>query len=424
MKKILAIILVLALTVVLIAACNGDSNNGGGGGGGGSNNNDDGGGGGGGGGGVIEDVTLRLWGGEDDQAMLRQQADAFIALVAGDVNLTIEIGIESEGTVRDTVLTDPQAAADVFAMPDDVIVSLYMAGALQEISLNTDAIKSANAASAIEVATVDGKLLGYPMTADNGYFLYYNSEFLSADDVQSWDGMMAAAAAAGKQVSMHMANGWYSIGFFRANGLDAWREDDGTTGTTFADAGGTDVLQAMLDINANPGFVALGDGDHMGGLADGSLVAVVNGPWNAETAQDILGEHYAAAKLPTVTIAGTQKQMGGVLGFKLMGVNAFSENVGWAMRLAEYLTNYDNQVMRFEMRQQAPTNIQAAASPAIQANPALAAIGAQAAYSKPMLVGDNYWGIADVLFEIVVQNNPDGTPLQTLLDNFVAGVSS
>jgi arabinogalactan oligomer/maltooligosaccharide transport system substrate-binding protein len=419
MKKFSALLLAIILCFTL-AACGTDD-----GGGTGGNGGDGGGGNGGGGGtGEIENVTLTLWGGEEDQTMLRGMADEFIAANASQVNLTINIGIESESTVRDTILTDPQAAADVFAMADDQLMSLYRAGVLQEVTLNADAIRAANGASSIDIASIDGKLYAYPMTADNGYFLFYNKEFLSAEDVQSWDRMMEVAAGHGKQVTMHMANGWYSIGFFRGAGLDAWLQDDGTTGTSFNAAGGTDVLQGMLNIAGNPGFIALGDGDHMGALSDGSVIAAVNGPWNAEMAAGILGDHYAAAKLPSFTVAGNQVQMGGVLGFKLIGVNSFSNNVGWAMRLADFLTNYDNQVKRFEIRGQAPTNSQAANSPEVQANPALAAIGAQAAFSGPMVVGDNYWGIADTLFEIVVQGNPDGTALQTLLDTAAAGFGS
>jgi arabinogalactan oligomer/maltooligosaccharide transport system substrate-binding protein len=368
-----------------------------------------------------EDVTLMLWGGEEDQVMLRLMADEFIAANADYVNLTINIGIESESTLRDTVLTDPQAAADVFQMADDQLPSLVRAGALQEITLNTDAIRAANQGGSVAAASLDGRLFAYPMTADNGQILFYNSEFLTADDVKSWDRMAEVAAGLGKQVAMNMANGWWSIGFFRGANLDAWVEDDGSTGTTFNASGGTDVVQAMLDLAAKPGFVAMADGNHVGAMADGSVIAIVNGPWNAEPLAEVLGENYAAAKLPTFTMNGNQVQMGGVLGCKLVGVNAFSENVGWAMRLAEFLTNQENQIRRFEMREQGPSNIVAAASPAVSANAALAAIAEQAAFSSMMVVGDAYWGVADTLFEIIVQGNPDGTDLQTLLDNAAAG---
>jgi arabinogalactan oligomer/maltooligosaccharide transport system substrate-binding protein len=76
------------------------------------------------------------------------------------------------------------------------------------------------------------------------------------------------------------------------------------------------------------------------------------------------------------------------------------------------------------MRGQGPANIQAAASSSVQANKALAAIGAQAAYSGMMVVGDTYWSVADTLFEIIARGNPDGIGLQELLDNAAQGFSS
>ncbi|MCL2628915.1 MAG: extracellular solute-binding protein [Oscillospiraceae bacterium] len=413
MKKVLSILLVLVLILVPIAACDNGGGNGGNGGGGG---------GGGGQPAQKEDVTLTLWGGEEDQTMLRARADAFIALHADEVNLTINIGIESESTVRDTVLTDPQAAADVFAMADDQLISLFNAGALQEIVVGADAVRAANGASSVEIASIDGKLFAYPMTADNGYFMFYDKSFFTEDDVKSWDKMLEVAEAAGKQITMAMGNGWYSIGFMRGAGLDAWLEDDGSTGTTFGQ--GAAVLQGMLDIAKHPGFINLPDNQFITVITDGSVIAGINGPWNADAVAGIWGDNYAAAKLPTFNVGGAQTQMGGVLGFKLMGVNAFSANAGWAMKLADFLTNYESQVIRFELRGQAPTNTAAAASPEVQANPALAAIGAQAAYSGPMVVGDNYWGIAETLFSIIADGNPDGTPFQDLLDNAVAGMGS
>jgi arabinogalactan oligomer/maltooligosaccharide transport system substrate-binding protein len=180
----------------------------------------------------------------------------------------------------------------------------------------------------------------------------------------------------------------------------------------------------MLDITANPGFVSLGNDEFVTGINDGSIIAGVNGPWNSDNARSAWGDNYAAAKLPTFTLAGRQVQMGGVVGHKLMGVNAFSEYVGWAMLLAEFLTNYDNQVTRFEVRGQGPSNIQAAASPAVQAEPALAALAAQAQFSAFFAPGGDYWGPMSTLGEIIVQGNPDGVALQTLLDNTVAGITS
>jgi len=378
------------------------------------------------------DVTLTMWGGEEDQAMLRIIADSFIeeklphiASEAGiNFNLTIEIGVEGEGTVGSTLLTDPQAGADVFAFPDDQMMQLYLGSVLQEVLINADQIKAANAGGAVDAASVDGTLYAYPLTADNGYFLYYDKSVLSESDVASWDAMADAANAAGMQVTFPMGIGWFNIAFFRAIGLDAWVASDGiSTEANINGAGGVDVAQAMLDLAAHPGFISLGGDEATTGAHNGTIAAFVSGPWDANAASDAWGDNYAATKLPTINIAGTETQMGGVLGCKLIGVNAFSEEVGLAMHLAEWVSNYQNQMLRFEMRSQGPSNIEAAGNPAVQANIALAAMAAQAQFSKFFSPGDNYWGNADALGNILADGNPDNTPLQELLDNAVAAMT-
>ena len=37
------------------------------------------------------------------------------------------------------------------------------------------------------------KLHAYPMTASNGYFLYYNKEYFTEEDVKSFDRMLEIA---------------------------------------------------------------------------------------------------------------------------------------------------------------------------------------------------------------------------------------
>jgi len=92
------------------------------------------------------------------------------------------------------------------------------------------------------------------------------------------------------------------------------------------------------------------------------------------------------------------------------------------MKLAEWITNEQNQIIRFEKRDQGPSNIRAAGSAEVQANIALAAIAAQAQYSGFFNPGGSYWEPADTLMRIIADGNQDGTPLQTLLDNAVAAI--
>lgn len=66
-----------------------------------------------------QDVSLRIWGAEEDQAMLQGMIDAFAEHYADYANFSIELGVESESTAKDTVLTDIEAAADVYAFASD-----------------------------------------------------------------------------------------------------------------------------------------------------------------------------------------------------------------------------------------------------------------------------------------------------------------
>ena len=374
-----------------------------------------------------EDVHLVVWASEltEIQAMTRKMIEEFVAANADKVNLTFDLGAESESTAKDTILTDITAAADVFAFADDQIYDLVTAGALQEVLINTDQIIAANNAGAVAAATVDGKLYAYPMTADNGYFMYYNSSYFTEDDVKSFDRMLEVAQAAGKQITMEMHGAWYNYSFFKGAGFEARLQDDGTNFCNWNGPGGTHVLRGMLDIAAHPAFVSLGDAEFQTGVTDGSLIAGINGSWNASTVEDAWGDNYAAVKLPTFTSNGQQVQMGSFAGFKLVGVNAFSQNTGWAMMLAEWLTNYENQVTRFNTPGGGgPSNLQAAASDSVTSNPAQKALIDQSAFATVQYIGGNYWSPAGTLGEICVQGNPDGTDLQELLDMAVEGITA
>ena len=42
------------------------------------------------------------------------------------------------------------------------------------------------------------------MTADNGYFLYYDKSYFTEDDVKTMDRILEVAEAAGKEFSMEL----------------------------------------------------------------------------------------------------------------------------------------------------------------------------------------------------------------------------
>ena len=403
MKKFLAMVLALTLALTMVGSCA-----------------------------LAEDVTLKVWVGDNaDIEWINGVIDAYKA-AHPDNNYTIDVNIVSEGDCKSTVLADPEAAADVFTFADDQFNDLYAAGALQQVMIDADEIIAANGgadATVVLAASKDGELYAYPATASNGYFMFYNKEYFTEEDVQSLDKMMEVAATAGKKVGFPVSNGWYLYSFFQGAGLEMHINEDGITNScnwnaTDTAITGVQVAEAILAICANPGFTNADSDPFVTGVKDGSIIAGVSGTWNANVAAEAWGENYAACKLPTYTVAGQQVQMGSFAGFKLVGVNPFSENVGEAMMFAEFMTNYENQMSRFEIRSEGPSNVEAASSEIVKSAPAIAALAAQAAYADVQRVADNYWANAETLGKILVNGNPDGTDLQTLLDNAVTGITA
>lgn len=383
---------------------------------------------------VAEDVSLRVWVGDSlDEPWINQVIENFKA-ANPDNNYTIEVGIQGEGDASKAVLQDPQAAADVFTFADDQFNSLFNAQVLQQVMDNVDGIVADNggagSATIAAVTAADGNLYAYPATADNGYFMFYNKEYFTEDDVQTLDAMMTKAAAAGKYVAFPMSNAWYLYSFFKGAGLEMGLAE-GSTDTNACNWNATDtpitgvqVVEALLAIATNPGFKEADSDPFVTGVKDGSIIAGVSGTWNANAAAEAWGDNYAACKLPTYTVAGQQVQMASFAGFKLVGVNAYSANVGAAMDFAAFMTNYDSQMLRFQIRSQGPSNVAAAATDEVKANPAIAALAAQAAYADVQRVGGKYWDPAAALGKIIANNNPDGKDLQVMLDEAVAGITA
>ena len=282
--------------------------------------------------------------------------------------------------------------------------------------------------SAVEAATIDGKLYGYPLTADNGYFMYYNKNYFSDSDVATLDGMLDIAGANGKYLTMDWSSGWYLYSFFGNTGLDFGVNDDGVTNhcnwnAIITDIKGVDIAQAMLDIAAKPGFKNCVQDDFIAGVQDGSIIAGVSGCWNAAKIKELWGDDYGAVKLPTYTCAGQQIQMSSFKGYKYMAVNAYTKYPEWANKLAQWFTNEDNQKLRFEMKNAGPANKAAAADDAVKKVPAIMAVMDQAQYGKLQRVGNSYWDAATEFGEKMAAGNPDNTDLQEIMDNFVAGIT-
>ena len=374
-----------------------------------------------------EVIKLTLWVGDNYPAVTEKMVESFKAEYEELLGVTfdITIGIQPEGTVKDTVLSDPEAAADVFTFADDQLFELVAAGALETLGDYDAEVREANGAGAISLATVNDTLYAFPMNVSNGYFLYYNKEYLSEEDVQSLDKILEVAEANGKFFAFDMPNAWYLYSFFKGAGLEVVSPDGKVNescnwNATDTTPTGAEVYEALLAITGSKGFKSLGDADTVAAIKDGSVIAAVNGPWNANAVQEALGDNYGCAKLPTYTVAGEQYQMASFAGGKLIGVSSYSQNKIYALMLADWLTNEENQLLRFQELGDGPSNINLASMPEVLANPAIAALSAQAPFAVKQVVGGNFWTPAAALGQNAVDGVSDN--IQELLDTCVEGI--
>ncbi len=368
-----------------------------------------------------EKVTLSIWAGEEDKEYITAVTQKFIKEYEKDADINIEWSPVVEGQCRTALLNDVLNGADLYTTTDGDIQTIVAGGAASPV-INPEEIRTSNIKSAVDAVTIYGTIYGYPITADNGYFLYYNKKYLSSEDVKSLDKILEIAAKNKKKFAMDWTSGWYLYSFYGQTGLKVGLNKDGVTNFCTWNSiknsiKGVDVANALLEIGRNPGFK--NTTEWIKGIQDGSVIACVSGVWDESLIKDMLGNNYAATKLPTYTVAGKQIQMACYFGYKMLGVNPYSKNLDWAHKLAAYISNEENQKLRFEIRGQGPSNINASKDNEIMQSQAVQAVLAQSEFSELQRLGGNYWDPVTEFGKLMASGSTGGKNLQSILDNMV-----
>lgn len=188
----------------------------------------------------------------------------------------------------------------MFPLPDDQLSAMAAAGVLSAIP-NQEEVSAANTAESVAAASINGVMYAYPMTADNGYFLYYNKKFLNESDVSSLERILEVCEEKNKEFSMEFNSGWYMYSFFGNTGLELGLNDDGVTNyctwnSTDNSIKGADVVNRMMELTSSPAFVNRADGDLPAALASGKIIAAISGVWNSTDVEKAFGSDYGACK--------------------------------------------------------------------------------------------------------------------------------
>ena len=117
-------------------------------------------------------VNLAIWCAAEDEELISQIINGFKAEYSSqDFNITYKP--QSESSCTDALMADLENGADVFIFADDQLKTLVAAGALEPVE-NEEPVRKANLPESVLAASVNDTLYALPLTADNGYFLYYN----------------------------------------------------------------------------------------------------------------------------------------------------------------------------------------------------------------------------------------------------------
>ena len=354
-----------------------------------------------------ENVSLVLWGPSQQQTMAEEMIEAFKAKYT-DKNYSITYNVVSEADAAGTITTDVSAGADVYAFANDQLLVLQRAGALAQVGGSyLEDIRANNSASSVEAATFDGRVYAYPYSDDNGYFLYYDKS--KVDSPETLAGILEDCAASGSKFIFDLDNSWYDAAFFFGAGAsyEVTYNSDGSVNTVACDfddaTKGTVAGKAMIELANSSAFLNGDDNSITAELTGGTFGAAVSGTWNAKVISETLGENYAACKLPTFEVDGQTYQMGSFAGCKLYGVNPTSDHLADAHRLAAFLSGEEMQQKRYDDMQIGPSNTKVAASDAVKANIALAALADQAQYATAQIaVPGGFWTAVEAFGQEVV----------------------
>ena len=411
MKKILALVLAMALCLGLFAACNSGSN------------------------------TTTPTGGDDSLAgtyevtlwvseltgvaeLTQQQIDAFEAANPGIViNASIEGVTEADAASK--VVADVATAPDIYCFAQDQLVRLVQAAALAKPGkAAAEALKAANDASSLSAASVAGELYAYPMTSDNGYYMYYNKSIISEEDAESLEKLIAACEANNVKFRYALENAWYTASFFFATGCHStWsmNQDGDWTGIDddFNSAKGLIAMKGMQKLAQSTAYDSNADIFTDAGV-------IVTGIWNANNAKNHFGDNLGVTDLPSFTVDGTEYHLGSYAGTKLMGVKPQTDAKKAAVlsKLAQWLTNEENQLARYNQFQWGPSNLAAQANEAVKANESLAALQKQNAHAVVQgNIHGAWWDIAKVLGAEAKAATSEAD-LQAALNDYTAAIDA
>jgi len=368
--------------------------------------------------------SVKVWVDTKITSLTEAQINNFAAASGGKYTISAQVLPMSEGEAATKMLQDVGSGADIFVFAQDQLSRLKTANALASFdsALETH-LKETHSSDSVSAASIANKMYAFPMTSDNGYFLYYDKSILSSEDVKDMDTMLAKLKAAGKKLNFDRKNGFYAASYFLATGCESHWTTDPKTGSFLSY---DDNYNSEHGIKAGLAYRSLADTKVVATKSTwtNSAGAVITGVWEYEYIKSQFGDNLVCAELPSFKVDGQNVHMSSFDGYKLMGVKpqADKKKASVCRKIAEYLTNAENQLNRFKAVSWGPTNITASDNAEVKAHPALAALANQHLYAHQQEQCPGAWFNALGGLAGSITTTSTEADIQTLLDNYTAGL--
>ncbi len=377
---------------------------------------------------IAGEYDVTIWAPDAAVELTQQQVEDFNS--SNELGVTIKATVEpvSEADAATNMITDVSAGGDIFFFAQDQLSRMIQAGAVTKLGQGAAGfVKDSNSAGSVLAAQSGTDYYAYPLTADNGYFMYYDKSVVPDEDVDSLEKIIEDCEAAGKNISFELENAWYNAGFFFGVGCHSdWITDnDGnfiSIDDDFNSEKGLIAAKGIYKVVSSTSYVNSSNAD----FASGSAV-VVTGTWNYATILDQLGDNFGVADLPSFTVDDTEYHIGSYSGCKLLGVKPQDDALKGAAlnQLAQYLTGPECQLARFTELGWGPSNKEALADPSVQADPTLMALNEQNNYAVPQPnIHGSWWDIAKVISTDIKASDGSDAALQAALQKYEDSISA
>ncbi len=370
---------------------------------------------------------IKIWVDEKIVELTSSQVQSFVNSYGGKYTINLNIEPMTESNAATSMLQDVQDGADIFCFAQDQLARLKVAGAVTKLTGSLSSyIREKNSDESIQAASIGNSLYAFPTTNDNGYFLYYNKEFVSDESSKNMTTLLSTLKAAGKKLNFSArSDGFYTASYFVGMGCHSNWTINETTGK---------FSEYDDNYNTDNGLIAA---KGIKEIADSSVVAtrsiwtsdagaVVSGIWEYSSLLKRWGDNLGCAELPTFTVDGVEHHLGSFDGYKFIGVKpqVDSKKASVCRKLAQFLTNNASQTERFNLVGWGPTNIETSKKSEVLAHPGLSALRAQHEYAAQQGQCPSSWFSTLAAVGTAIKESTSDSELKAILETYEATLPS